>query len=118
LKGLRILLAEDEPVLSRILARELVARGHHVESRSSGVEARDLLARQPFDVAILDFQLPDLEGSEIVRGLIREGRPRVLFLTGYPVTAVAGRVVVEKARVLSKPTDLMSLIRAVEDGNE
>jgi two-component system KDP operon response regulator KdpE len=68
-----ILLVEDEATLRRIIARNLVARGHRVVEADS---ARDALARlnedEP-DLLLLDINLPGRSGCDILREIRRQG---------------------------------------------
>jgi len=82
---LRVLLAEDSPV-SRQIAVELLRRlGHDVEAVNDGRQVLQALERQVYDVALLDLQMPELDGlsvcREICRRWPRERRPRIVALS-------------------------------------
>ena len=65
--GLRILLAEDNPI-NALLARELLRkRGHHVTEVGSGEAALDAFSEQTFDLIITDIHMPGLDGIETAR---------------------------------------------------
>ena len=65
--GLRILLAEDNPV-NALLARELLRRrGHNVDQVATGEEAVAACQRARFDVVIMDLHMPGLDGIEATR---------------------------------------------------
>ncbi|MCC6236122.1 MAG: response regulator [Dehalococcoidia bacterium] len=70
----RVLLVEDEPTLCRVIARNLTAHGHEVTTASSVEAAREALEGQAFDVMLLDIDLPDGTGWEVVRHLREVGR--------------------------------------------
>ena len=63
-RPLRILLTEDNLVNQRLAARLLEKQGHSVQVASNGREALDVLERERFDVALLDVQMPELDGFE------------------------------------------------------
>ena len=86
---LRILLAEDNPVNQVVATRLLEKRGHTVVAVGNGREALDALDNDPFDLALLDLQMPEMDGLQAV-GLIRqreeaEGRARlpIIALTAH-----------------------------------
>ncbi len=66
-RPLRVLVAEDHQV-NRLLLRQLLLRhGHHVRLEESGAEAIAALVEEPFDVVILDGQMPGMDGMETAR---------------------------------------------------
>jgi two-component system, sensor histidine kinase and response regulator len=70
-QGLRVLLAEDNPVNQRLALRILEKRGHNVLVARNGREAVSACEDQPFDVVLMDVQMPEVDGFEataIIRG--------------------------------------------------
>jgi two-component system KDP operon response regulator KdpE len=65
----RILIVEDEPELLRALSINLRARKYDVETASDGTTALQLAARNPPALIILDLGLPDMDGTQVIRGL-------------------------------------------------
>ncbi len=64
-RRLRVLVAEDNGVNRRFVTRVLEKRGHSVTSAVNGREALDAIARagsKPFDIVLMDVQMPDLDG--------------------------------------------------------
>jgi two-component system OmpR family response regulator len=79
---MRILLAEDDAVLSDGLCRSLRAAGYAVDAVDCGARADAALAAQPFDLLILDLGLPRLDGMDVLRRLrARNSALPVLILT-------------------------------------
>jgi DNA-binding response OmpR family regulator len=62
-----ILLVEDEPELTHVVARELSGAGYRVEHAADGEAALRRFAGEPPDVVILDWMLPGLDGLEVLR---------------------------------------------------
>jgi two-component system OmpR family response regulator len=65
----RILLVEDDPMLSGAVARALRQSAHAVEAVASGDEADRCLAANDYDLVLLDLGLPRLDGFEVLRRL-------------------------------------------------
>ncbi|HYL75819.1 MAG TPA: response regulator, partial [Bryobacteraceae bacterium] len=62
--GRRILLAEDNIVNQRLVARLLEKRGHTAVVVSNGREALSILEKQSFDLILMDIQMPEMDGYE------------------------------------------------------
>lgn len=79
---MRILLAEDERDLNRILTKKLTSEGYSVDSCFDGDEAIDHLTCADYDAIILDIMMPGSDGFAVLRSLrnARKTSP-VLFLT-------------------------------------
>src|SRR6185295_904387 len=63
-RRLQVLLAEDNVVNQRLAASLLERRGHKVVIAANGAEAVDAIRRQPFDVVLMDVQMPEMGGLE------------------------------------------------------
>lgn len=88
---MRILVAEDERDLNRIITQKLTADGYSVDSCFDGEEAIDILSYTTFDAVILDIMMPKADGFEVLRTLRSSGKTTpVLFLTAKD--AVSDRV--------------------------
>ncbi|HET6326179.1 MAG TPA: response regulator, partial [Planctomycetaceae bacterium] len=83
-KRLRILLAEDNPVNQRVAMHILQKGEHSVLAVGNGREAVDALAREDFDVVLMDVQMPEMDGFEAT-DLIRTNEQ----ITGRHVPIVA-----------------------------
>jgi CheY-like chemotaxis protein len=69
-----ILVVEDEATLRRIIARNLVARGHRVVEADSAREALARLNEDEPDLLLLDNNLPGRSGWDILREIRRQGK--------------------------------------------
>jgi two-component system OmpR family response regulator len=63
---MRILLAEDDPDLSRQLKASLLDSGYVVDHAPDGEEAHYLGAHEPYDAVILDLGLPKMDGVSVL----------------------------------------------------
>lgn len=79
---IRILVVEDEAHLAGLLTRVLGEEGYAAETVADGRSALALAISESFDLLVVDWMLPDLDGIQVVRGLraARVGTP-VLMLT-------------------------------------
>jgi len=66
-KGLRLLLVEDNPVNQRVSTRILERYGVRADVAANGLEALEATARQPYDVVLMDVQMPEMDGFEATR---------------------------------------------------
>jgi DNA-binding response OmpR family regulator len=71
--GARILLVEDDEILRDLLGRNLTVRGHDVSIAEDARSALAYLCASPFDLVVLDINLPDQTGWEVLRTALREG---------------------------------------------
>ncbi len=79
---MRILFAEDEPDLNRIVTQKLTAEGYSVDSCFNGEEALDVLSYTEYDAIILDIMMPKLDGLSVLQRLRASGSiTPVLLLT-------------------------------------
>jgi PAS domain S-box-containing protein len=85
LRALRVLVADDNHANRMLATRILEKRGHSVLAAADGLEAKSILDREPVDVALLDVQMPQLDGLSITRE-IRRREERVD--THLPIVAI------------------------------
>lgn len=79
---MRILLAEDEKNLNRIITEALQDEGYSVDSCFNGQDALEFSSGAVYDVIILDINMPRMDGLTVVRRLRQQGNAApVLFLT-------------------------------------
>lgn len=65
----RILLVEDDPMISEIYQRKFSAAGFEVRIATSGKAVLDILRTESFDLVLLDIVLPEMSGMEILEAL-------------------------------------------------
>jgi signal transduction histidine kinase/ActR/RegA family two-component response regulator len=71
--GLRILLAEDNPVNQLIAVETLKAADHHVDVVSNGADAIEAVTNHPYDVVLMDIFMPEMDGilaTKAIRSLL------------------------------------------------
>lgn len=87
-----LLIADDDPAARELLAEVLTREGYRVRAASGGEECLLLAQTEPFDLALVDLRMPDLDGLQVLKRLasIQPGIP-VLILTAFATieTAIA-----------------------------
>ncbi|WP_445301454.1 response regulator [Microcoleus sp. Pol10D4] len=115
---LRILLAEDHLVNQKVALLLLERLGYRADIAANGLEVLEALNRQPYDVVLMDVQMPEMDGLEASRRICQEWpahtRPRIIAMTA---NAMQGdRQVCLDAGMndyISKPIRLEALIQAL-----
>jgi DNA-binding NtrC family response regulator len=65
----RVLVVEDEPVISQICKKTLLADGFEVDTAFNGLIAKEILSRQEYDFCIMDIRTPQMNGIELYQHL-------------------------------------------------
>jgi len=83
--ALRILLAEDNAMNQKVALRLLERLGYGADVATNGLEALAALERQPYDVVLMDVQMPELDGLDATRQICErwpaENRPHIIAMT-------------------------------------
>ncbi|WP_243311694.1 ATP-binding protein [Fundidesulfovibrio agrisoli] len=89
--GLRVLLAEDDPINRLYATKTLQLWGHHVEAVENGQQALEALRAASFDLVLMDALMPELDGEQATR-LIRSGHAgdRDVFIVAVTAYALQG----------------------------
>jgi DNA-binding response OmpR family regulator len=113
---MKVLLVEDESALADVIARNLRARGHDVAVAPTAEAAILSMAERWPEAAILDVNLPDLTGWDVLRRLSVTDRKslRVIVISAAPI---AQKRIQEFAplRWLQKPFPIDALVRLLQE---
>ena len=112
----RILLVEDEPGLVITLSDMLKGHGYLVESVTNGLDAKDRILVDTFDLVVLDVMLPGMSGFDVCQGVREKGiSTPILMLTARSETKDKVRGLRLGADdYLAKPFDPHELLARVE----
>jgi PAS domain S-box-containing protein len=120
-KRLRILLAEDNTVNQRLAKRLLENRGHEVSIAGDGKQALEAaMAAPPFDLILMDVQMPNMDGLEATRAIRKIENPQLSSVPIVAMTAFAMKTDQDRCMAagmnghLSKPIDPGELSAMVE----
>ena len=116
--GGRLLIVEDEAVLRKHLARRLARAGYDVSTAGSCAEAVAAFAHGSFGILLLDVQLPDGSGLDLLVTLgERAQRCHTVVMTAFATADNEQRAQhLNVRRLLRKPLDLEQVINAVGQG--
>jgi CheY-like chemotaxis protein len=113
---LRILLAEDLLVNQKLALRLLDQMGYRADVASNGLEAIESIERQPYDVILMDVQMPEMDGLEATRQ-IRKLDGRQPYIIAMTANAMQGdREMCLEAGMnfyISKPIRVLELVTAL-----
>ena len=115
LRGLRVLVVDDEPLIRWAVAEALSAGGHTTVEAHTAAAARlaVTMAREPFDVILLDYRLPDSQDLSLLADLRRMSTgSAIVFMTagGFATPAVIETAVALGACCsVTKPVDVETI---------
>lgn len=82
-EGLNVLIVEDEPDFQSLMQTILHEAGYQTELSDNGTEAIDLLQMSPYDLVLLDWNLPGVQGIEVCRNVRRWSNVPILMVTSH-----------------------------------
>ncbi|SLM46291.1 fused response regulator of ato opeon, in two-component system with AtoS: response regulator; sigma54 interaction protein [Nitrospira japonica] len=116
MKGLTILLVDDEPLMRLSMVDAMEAVGYEVRAASTGTEGIQLLRQNPFDLVITDLRLPGADGLAVLKAT-KEAAPEtevvVITAHGSMETAV-GAMRLGAFDYITKPFQMDELLLIVE----
>jgi DNA-binding response OmpR family regulator len=113
---LSILVIDDEEEIRSTLSEILSDEGYMVETAKNGKDAVKTSKKTPFDLALVDIKLPDMEGTDLLNKL-RDAQPKMatIILTGKPSLENAIESVNNGADAyVLKPFDVPTLLETIK----
>jgi DNA-binding response OmpR family regulator len=111
----RILVVDDEPITRGTIARGLALLGYQVDEAASGSQAIAKLSRTPYDLMLLDLQMPGMSGVEVMNWL-EKAQPDllVIVLTAHAsLESAIAAVQAGAANYLLKPCSIRDIGAAI-----
>ena len=111
-----ILVIDDDQTILETLVAALESEGYLVDTAKNGEEAIAKSYSHFYNVAIIDWRLPDIKGTKLI-GALKETTPKMvkIMLTGYPSMENAIEAVNEQADAfLLKPVAICALLVEIE----
>ena len=112
----KVLIVDDEKDFLDIIAERILARGMAVSTATSAEDALNMVEEEAFDVVILDFMMPALDGFKALK-LMKAKRPdvQIIVLTGnVPDEKRMEAKALGALDVIEKPPDLKDLIQKIK----
>jgi DNA-binding NtrC family response regulator len=114
---IRILIVDDEESIRIATAAILEEEGYAVDTAANGKEAIEKSNANFYNAALIDYRLPDMEGTELLTAF-KETTPKMvkIMVTGYPSLQNAVASVNKKADAfLMKPVSIETLLNTIRD---
>lgn len=106
---IRILVAEDEDTLRRIMVRYLKKCGYHADSAKNGIEAFDCIRKEQYTLIISDIKMPGINGIELYKKVLKVS-PR---LAGHFIIST-GDIISRDSAVFLSETNIPCLTKPFE----
>jgi DNA-binding NtrC family response regulator len=110
-----ILIVDDDNGVRDMLSSVLSDEGYSVEAVENGKKAIKACEKSPFDVALIDIELPDTKGTELLNRL-KKMQPKMIkiIITGHPSIENAMKAVNERADgYVLKPFEVTDLLKMI-----
>ncbi len=116
---LRILVAEDNVINQKLLLRILQQMGYIADVAANGLEVLDALKRQPYNIIFMDVEMPEMDGMEATREIIKQravyGKPVIIGTTAYAMEEDRQKCLeAGMDHYISKPIKIIEIQQAIE----
>jgi len=110
----RILVVDDEALVRSMVLEVLTMLGYETDAAVSAIEALAMFDHKTYDLALIDFLMPEMNGDELARRL-RQKAPgvKILMSTGFDDDPALARAQAEGVLVIQKPVGIERLHAAI-----
>lgn len=105
----KIIIIDDSKTIRKVLSKKFTLGGYIVNTASDGEEGLKMLRQENYSAALLDNDMPKLNGLELYMQVRKEGLPikdRIIFHTGYDCSYLHNYLKRRKVPYLIKPASL------------
>ncbi len=86
----KVLVIDDEDIVLKSCHRVLTPEGYDVKTAKTGEDGLKMLEKKPFNIALVDIKMPDMDGIEVLRRIKGKWpQTQVIIITGYSTIATA-----------------------------
>lgn len=112
----RLLVVDDVVDICRNYADIFTDMGYDVDIAHDGISALELVRKRPYDLVLLDLNMPGMDGLTLYREIKKlQAGTVAIIVTGYATSAIASEAIAAGAmQVLSKPADLGRLLELMD----
>jgi len=117
---IKLLMVDDEVKFLESISKRLVLKSFDVTTAVNGKEAIESAEKGFFDVAVVDFQMPGMDGAQVLRTLKEKHKYlEIIMLTGHATVDSAVECTKLGAfKYLEKPYDFENLVEAIQEAYE
>lgn len=119
-KVMRVLIAEDDDTIRKLLVAVATKRGFQVHSCSDGAQALKIIQEKQFDLVITNFLMPRADGFQVLQTVL-EKHPRtlVVVISGHAPSHVVAEAIRQGAHAfIRKPFKLKNLEQVLKEASE
>ncbi|MGM0654140.1 MAG: response regulator [Thermodesulfobacteriota bacterium] len=116
---MKLLFVENGQTFLKYITNRMVSEGFTVKATFSGEEAILAAAEEKFDVAIVELQLPGIDGIEVLKrlGQLQPFLPSIVLTAHGSVENALKRAKSNAFKFLTKPVDMAMLLRTIHDAH-
>ena len=117
MKEKRILLVDDDELILDTYRRILERNGFHVDTASTGEQAKEQLEKSTYDLLLVDIVLPDTHGDRLILDLrLNDNNVPVIVITGFSSYEKSlDTMGLKISDILLKPIDPDELVESIND---
>lgn len=115
-KSYKLLLTEDDKVNQMVICRILKDRGYSIDTASNGLEAVNMCEKNPYDVILMDIQMPVMDGIEATKRIREKNKHTpIIAITAYALNGDRERFLAQGMDgYVSKPISVEELLSTIE----
>lgn len=114
----RILAIDDSPTLRKLLRYYLSKKGYHVSEANNGKTGLDFISQEPFDLVILDMNMPVMNGAQVLKELKKRDDfsvPILILSADREEKSQAEGIALGASYYLTKPFKPVEVVNRIED---